>query len=322
MANWTCSTCSQENPLRRQTCRECGRLLTETAAVQPGKAHVAPAAGLAPDAAAQPGPAEGERRLVTAVFADLSGYMTLAERLDPEELVDVVDPLISALTDIVGRFEGHVDKFAGDAVLCLFGAPVAHEDDPERALLAALEMQRELARLVRELPPEDRDLTLHIRVNTGHGVARRDPGGGRGARAMIGRSRLGSPRKSGSGPSAGGCAGSRPAVPRTGQACRIRPTLDFSGTRRGLRGTPLPSPPGRGWRRSPARTRIAGPPTSRASSAFLHRPALATPRSWSRKHSGDTCTRRSVPGSRRRLMTEGWSWRSRICTGRTPRPWL
>jgi len=172
MANWTCSTCSQENPLRRQTCRECGRLLTETAAVQAGKTHVAPAARLAPDAAAQPGPAEGERRLVTAVFADLSGYTTLAERLDPEELVDVVDPLISALTDIVGRFEGHVDKFAGDAVLCLFGAPVAHEDDPERALLAALEMQRELARLVRELPPEDRDLTLHIGVNTGHGVAR------------------------------------------------------------------------------------------------------------------------------------------------------
>src|SRR5918999_4526611 len=75
-----------------------------------------------------------ERRLVTALFADVSGFTTLADRLDPEQLLEVIDPLIAALTDVVGRYEGYVEKFAGDALLALFGAPVSHEDDAQRAL--------------------------------------------------------------------------------------------------------------------------------------------------------------------------------------------
>ena len=113
-----------------------------------------------------------ERRLVTALFADLSGFTPLSERLDPEALLEVIDPIIKALTDIVGRYEGFVEKFAGDALLALFGAPVAHEDDAARALLVAAEMHRELARLRTELGPEATDLTLHVGINTGHGVAR------------------------------------------------------------------------------------------------------------------------------------------------------
>ena len=65
-----------------------------------------------------------------------------------------------------------MEKFAGDALLALFGAPVTHEDDAARALLVAVEMHRELARLRGELGPEAGDLTLHIGINTGHGVAR------------------------------------------------------------------------------------------------------------------------------------------------------
>ena len=112
-----------------------------------------------------------ERRLITALFADVSGFTSLADRLDPEQLLDVIDPVISHLSSIVGRYEGYVEKFAGDALLALFGAPVAHEDDAERALLVALEMHAELARLCDELPHRP-ELTLHVGVNSGHGIAR------------------------------------------------------------------------------------------------------------------------------------------------------
>jgi class 3 adenylate cyclase/tetratricopeptide (TPR) repeat protein len=112
-----------------------------------------------------------ERRLITALFADVSGFTSLADRLDPEELLEVIDPVISALSSIVGRYEGYVEKFAGDALLALFGAPVAHEDDSSRALLVAMEMHRELARVAAELPHQP-DLTLHVGVNSGHGIAR------------------------------------------------------------------------------------------------------------------------------------------------------
>jgi adenylate cyclase len=112
-----------------------------------------------------------ERRLITALFADVSGFTSLADRLDPEQLLEVIDPVISGLSSVVGRYEGYVEKFAGDALLALFGAPVSHEDDAERALLVALEMHRELARLCEELP-HDAELTLHCGVNSGHGIAR------------------------------------------------------------------------------------------------------------------------------------------------------
>ena len=112
-----------------------------------------------------------ERRLITALFADVSGFTSLADRLDPEQLLEVIDPVISHLSSIVGRYEGYVEKFAGDALLALFGAPVAHEDDAERALLVALEMHAELARLCAQLPHRP-ELTLHVGVNSGHGIAR------------------------------------------------------------------------------------------------------------------------------------------------------
>jgi class 3 adenylate cyclase/tetratricopeptide (TPR) repeat protein len=112
-----------------------------------------------------------ERRLITALFADVSGFTSLADRLDPEELLEVIDPVISGLSSIVGRYEGYVEKFAGDALLALFGAPVTHEDDAERALRVALEMHAELARLCTNLP-HDAELTLHVGVNSGHGIAR------------------------------------------------------------------------------------------------------------------------------------------------------
>jgi class 3 adenylate cyclase/tetratricopeptide (TPR) repeat protein len=113
-----------------------------------------------------------ERRLVTALFADLSEFTSLSEQLEPDELAEIVDPIIAALGDLVGAYGGFIDKYVGDAVLALFGAPVAHDDDALRAVLCAGDMHRELGRVRAALQEEARGLTLHVGVNTGHAVAR------------------------------------------------------------------------------------------------------------------------------------------------------
>ena len=191
--SWACAACGGENPPSTKFCGHCGA--SAAAGAGPAAMTPAPPAPQAPPAAAAAGAdvadtlrsfvadqvadrlfeAGGkipeERRLITALFADVSGFTSLADRLDPEELLEVIDPVISGLSSIVGRYEGYVEKFAGDALLALFGAPVSHEDDAARALRVALEMHAELARLCAELPHEAA-LTLHVGVNSGHGIAR------------------------------------------------------------------------------------------------------------------------------------------------------
>jgi adenylate cyclase len=115
---------------------------------------------------------QADRRTVTVLFADLSGFTTLSERLDPEDLQAFQNQLFEELTAAVDKFGGYVDKFIGDALLALFGAPAAHEDDPERALRAALDMIERTARVSERLNAgTGSPLTLHIGVNTGHVVA-------------------------------------------------------------------------------------------------------------------------------------------------------
>jgi adenylate cyclase len=163
MAGWICGSCSAENIPGTRFCGYCGM-------------------------AAAAVPASEERRLITALFADLSGFTGLAERLDAEQLLEVIDPIVAALSTIVGRYEGHVEKYAGDALLALFGAPVAHDDDAERALRAAVEMHVELARICEALPADRRSLTLHVGVASGHGIARMLGSGARMDYAVLGDS--------------------------------------------------------------------------------------------------------------------------------------
>jgi len=180
MAIWTCDACGGENPLGMRFCGHCGAQ-AEAALAAPAptesdqdvaetlRSFVAgPVAERLIEAG---GEIPEERRLITALFADVSGFTSLADRLDPEQLLEVIDPVIAGLSSIVGRYEGYVEKFAGDALLALFGAPVTHEDDAARALIVALEMHAELERLGRELPHEA-ELTLHVGVTSGHGIAR------------------------------------------------------------------------------------------------------------------------------------------------------
>ena len=109
-----CPTCGAENPQGAKFCNECGAALV------------------------QPETRRKERKFATALFADLVGSTTLAEQEDPEVVQSVVGRTFDRLSVEIGRYEGLLEKFMGDAVLAVFGVPRAHEDDAERAVRAAL----------------------------------------------------------------------------------------------------------------------------------------------------------------------------------------
>ena len=136
-----CGQCGTENPDIAKFCLACGSPL------------------------AAPEPGEEERKLVTAVFTDIVGSTARAETLDPEDVRAMLAPYYTRLRTELERFGGTVEKFIGDAVVAVFGAPVAHEDDPERAVRAALAIGEAVA----GLNAEQEWLDLHIRtaVNTG-----------------------------------------------------------------------------------------------------------------------------------------------------------
>ena len=115
---------------------------------------------------------EADRRQVTVLFADLSGFTALAERLDPEEVRAFQDALFEALARAIARYDGFVEKFVGDAVLAVFGAPVSHEDDPERACQAALDMLEHGAALSETWAQRlGQAIALHVGIHTGPVVA-------------------------------------------------------------------------------------------------------------------------------------------------------
>src|SRR5437773_3349878 len=90
------------------------------------------------------GTPDGERKTITALFADIKGSMALMEDLDPEEARHIIDPALQLMMEAVHRYEGYVAQSTGDGIFALFGAPIAHEDHAQRALYAALRMQEAL----------------------------------------------------------------------------------------------------------------------------------------------------------------------------------
>src|SRR6185369_3456325 len=119
------------------------------------------------------GRAAGERKIITALFADVAGFTALAHDLDPEETRALIDPILQLMMDAVHRYEGYVAQSLGDGIFALFGAPIAHEDHPQRALYAALLMQEESRKQAERLRWE-RGINLQWRVgvNTGEVVLR------------------------------------------------------------------------------------------------------------------------------------------------------
>lgn len=109
-----------------------------------------------------------ERRQVTVFFSDLSGFTALSERLDPEDVRDIVNKIWDRAGEIVGRYDGRINKLLGDAVMAIFGDPVAHEDDPLRAVRAALELHEAVEALNRDVEPRiGSPIGMHTGVNTG-----------------------------------------------------------------------------------------------------------------------------------------------------------
>ncbi|MBI3801041.1 MAG: AAA family ATPase, partial [Deltaproteobacteria bacterium] len=119
------------------------------------------------------GSVDGERKTITALFADLKGSTALIEGLDPEEARALIDPALQLMMEAVHRYEGYVAQALGDGILALFGAPIAHEDHPQRALYAALRMQEEIRRYADGLREQGRaPLLMRVGVNTGEMVVR------------------------------------------------------------------------------------------------------------------------------------------------------
>lgn len=179
MAGWSCAACAGDNPFGMPFCGHCGTRDEEGRALPTelwGCRSCGAANGEVMAFCGRCGSKRGvervdDLRLVTALFADISGFTTLADTLDAEDLHAVINPLIAGLAGIAERYGGFIAKYAGDALLCLFGAPIAHEDDAQRALLAAYEMQAGLPAMLAQLGPAAKGLTIHIGVNTGRVVA-------------------------------------------------------------------------------------------------------------------------------------------------------
>jgi predicted ATPase/class 3 adenylate cyclase len=196
-----CAQCGFENPLGFQFCGQCGVSLTrrprgkrekgekgkKRSSVQrlasSGKTSPAPASytprHLAERILAEReamevrGAAEGERKSITALFADIKGSTDLIADLDPEEARAIIDPALQIMMEAVHRYEGYVAQSMGDGIFALFGAPIAHEDHPQRALYAALRMQDESSKQAERLRREKGiNLQIRIGVNTGEVVLR------------------------------------------------------------------------------------------------------------------------------------------------------
>ena len=134
-----CSLCGAKSPPANKFCGECGAPLTNV--MGPASATRAE-----PDiqAVVTNDTLVGERKIVTALFADLKGSTELLESLDPEEGRAIVEPLLRIMSDSVHRYEGYLVRTTGDGIFALFGASAAYEDHPQRALYAALQMQQQL----------------------------------------------------------------------------------------------------------------------------------------------------------------------------------
>ncbi|HEX7279211.1 MAG TPA: adenylate/guanylate cyclase domain-containing protein [Solirubrobacterales bacterium] len=130
---------------------------------------------------------EAERKQVTVLFADVSGSMDLAEQEDPEEWRKIMQRFFSTLAETVTRFEGTVDKFTGDGIMAIFGAPVAHEDHAQRACYAALQMLDDVAEYAGELRREKGlNFSTRIGINSGEVVAGEIGAGGGSSYTAIG----------------------------------------------------------------------------------------------------------------------------------------
>ena len=167
-----CPNCRSENPAGKKFCGECGSaLISDVRPAVPLSFRPESSASdirIAPEQTDVSLLIDGERKTVTALFADIKGSMDLMEDLDPEDARAIVDPALKLMIEVVRHYDGYIVQSTGDGIFALFGAPVAHEDHPLRALYAALRMQDELRRLAERLRAE-KGVNLQVRVGVSVG---------------------------------------------------------------------------------------------------------------------------------------------------------
>jgi len=146
-----CSGCGTVYEIGSKFCDECGHSLAQESQIE------------------KPDPtSEGERKHVTVLFSDLSGYTAMSEKLDPEDVKEITGRMYGKISKIVSKYDGFIEKYAGDAVMALFGANQSHEDDPVRAVKAA----QEIHGMVESMSPQFEEkigqtLSMHSGINTG-----------------------------------------------------------------------------------------------------------------------------------------------------------
>jgi class 3 adenylate cyclase len=171
-----CPKCGAENAPSSAFCEDCGTALAVSAA--PAVTSSLQSASTAPEIHVKQEQLDastigGERKTVTALFADIKGSMELMEDLDPEEARAVIDPALKLMMDAVHHYGGYVAQSTGDGIFALFGAPIAHEDHPQRAVYAALRMQEALKRYSDRTRAEGcLPIQVRVGVNTGEVVVR------------------------------------------------------------------------------------------------------------------------------------------------------
>jgi class 3 adenylate cyclase len=160
-----CANCGAQNPAEFRFCGKCGNAIAvESLQALPSTETVSETGPLQISRSLF----EGERRIVTVLFADAAGYTAMSERMDPEEVYRLMQGCFERMRQAVHQFEGSVNQYTGDGILALFGAPIAHEDSARRAVAAALEMQVQLESYANEVKSQYAiECAYRIGLNTG-----------------------------------------------------------------------------------------------------------------------------------------------------------
>ena len=171
-----CPNCLNENNERDRFCRQCGTELTEICPECGTLASLGDkfcsTCGLKLESGGEVAHArpehDSERKYVTVLFADISGYTAIAQRLDPEEVRDIVRQVFAEVARIISKYGGSIEKYAGDAIMAIFGVPKSHEDDPVRAIKAARQIHNALDIASQGVEEKiGNPLSMHIGINTG-----------------------------------------------------------------------------------------------------------------------------------------------------------